>query len=63
MVEWIALNDNPEDMDAESISGNTIVCMVADLTGRTQEEIGKEIVIRREIWKQGREMPVQYLKA
>jgi len=61
MVEWIALNDSPDDLDPESVSRNVIVCMVADLTGRTQEEIGKAIVVQREIWNQGRNMPVQHL--
>lgn len=43
-IAWIALNDEPADMDAESVSGLISVCLLADLMGTSPGYIAKEVI-------------------
>ena len=54
MAEWIAGNDNPDDMEVNSVAESIIVHMAAELTGRTEREVAEVIVTQREIWADGR---------
>ena len=60
-VSWIAYNDDPGDMDPESIRGNTIVKMVEDLSGRSDLEIAEHIVSLRKIRNSLSEGEIQHL--
>ena len=47
-LQWIADNDEPEDMDEESVSGYISTMLIADCTGRTARDLARSIVnIRR----------------
>lgn len=43
-IQWIAENDEPEEMDPEVISGFISVCLLADLFGVTTEKVAKAVV-------------------
>lgn len=48
-IEWVALNDDPSEMDQEVVIETITVGMLADLYGKTTSEISRRIVkIRRE---------------
>lgn len=47
-VEIIALNDEPGDMDVTSVASFTTVGLLADLFGKTTEEVAKDVVRFRE---------------
>lgn len=63
MAEWIANNDNPQEMNVDSIIGTLTVAMAADLTGRTQQEIADRVISHRRIWAQGYGLPVHHIKS
>ena len=48
-AQWIADNDDPSDMDALAIAGTVTVLMVADIFGKSADEIAKHIVTLRAI--------------
>ncbi len=44
-IEWIAMNDEPaETSDAEAIAGLVTVALVADLFGKSPEEIARRVL-------------------
>lgn len=43
-VEWIALNDEAEDMDAESIASFVTTCLVADLWDKDTAVVAADIL-------------------
>ncbi len=43
-VEWIALNDEPGEMDSEVVSGLISTCLLADLFGKDQEKVAADII-------------------
>lgn len=47
-VEWIALNDEPEQLDSEIVSYQTSVCLLADLFDKCQNDVARDIVRYRE---------------
>lgn len=46
---WIAANDNPGEQtdNPESVQGYVTVALVADLYGRTQDEVARDVVRAR----------------
>lgn len=52
-VEWIALNDEPEDFDPESISEYISTSLLAFLFGKDEIEVGRAIVRYREKLDEG----------
>lgn len=46
-IAWIALNDEPTDLNAENVAGYISTIMLADLVGLDQLEIGAEVVKER----------------
>jgi hypothetical protein len=47
-IECIALNDEPEDMDAEHMRGFASVMLLAHLFGKTQEKVARDVVAYRQ---------------
>jgi hypothetical protein len=47
-VAWIALNDEPEDFDIESVSGYVSTLLLAALFGKSEYEVAAAIVLYRE---------------
>lgn len=45
--EWIAFNDEPTDLDVESVSGIISVVFAADIYGKTAKEIAERVVAIR----------------
>ncbi len=43
-IEWIAMNDNPTQMDAEKLTGTISVCLAADIYNRPVIEIAERVV-------------------
>jgi hypothetical protein len=43
-IEWIALNDEPAEVDASEVASLISVCLLADLFGKTTEEVAKAVV-------------------
>lgn len=48
-AQWIALNDDPAEMDVETIAGSLTVVMAADIFNRDADEIARHIVTLRNI--------------
>ncbi len=46
-VEWIALNDEPEDLDPESVAGYISTSLLADLFGKDPLVVAQTIVATR----------------
>lgn len=42
-VEWIAMNDDPEEIDPHLIRQQMSVALLADLFGKTQDEVAMAI--------------------
>ena len=42
-VRWIAYNDNDAELDQSAIEEYVTVALVADLFGRTTEQVGKDV--------------------
>lgn len=49
-VEWIAAEDEPEDLNAEEITGYITVHLVADIFGKEPEAVARAIVRKRKQW-------------
>lgn len=49
-IEWIALNDEPGEMNVEITSEMISVGLIADLFGKTQQEVARQVVKRRKFW-------------
>lgn len=47
-VEWIAWNDEPEDLDPESIAGFISTTLLADLFGKEADVVAADIVRHRQ---------------
>jgi hypothetical protein len=43
-VYWIAMNDNDEDLDEDSISNNITVALIADLFKKSDQEVAKAVL-------------------
>jgi hypothetical protein len=43
-VAWIALNDEPDDLDAESAAEYISTTLLADLFRKDPDEVGRDIV-------------------
>lgn len=46
-VAWIALNDEPEEMDQESVKGYISVLLLADLFGKEPEDVAVDVLSYR----------------
>lgn len=46
-VRWIAIEDEPTDLDEESVSNGITVALVADLFDRSMEQVAKDVVAYR----------------
>lgn len=54
-VEWIAGNDEPEDLDPESVAGYISTTLLADLFGKDPLDVGRAVVRKRkQMVEQGR---------
>lgn len=42
-VRWIAYNDNDAELDQAAIEEYVTVALVADLFGKTTEQVGKDV--------------------
>jgi len=47
-VAWIALNDEPEDLDASNVAGYISTTLLADLFDKDPEKVGEDVVRYRE---------------
>ena len=52
-VFWIAANDDPVEMDPETVGGQISVLLVADIFGLTPENVAQRVT--RERWRMKRE--------
>ncbi len=43
-VAWIALNDEPTDLDPESVDGYVATLLLADLFGKEPREVAEAVV-------------------
>lgn len=43
-VEWIALNDEPTERDPEAVASLISVALLADLFGKTTEDVAKAVL-------------------
>lgn len=43
-VEWIAMNDEPNELDWNEVSGFISVCLLADMFNLSQEKVAIDIV-------------------
>jgi hypothetical protein len=50
-VATIANNDEPEELDADAMSGVASVLVVAVIFGTTQERVASDVVRYRKLWK------------
>lgn len=46
-VEWIAHNDEPDDVDADSVSEYITTSLLADLFDKSCERVARDVVIER----------------
>ena len=46
-VEWIAVEDEPDDLDVDVVSGYLTVHMVADLFGKDTVTVARAVVRKR----------------
>ena len=46
-ISWIAENDEPEDMDVDSVDGYISTLLLADLFGKDPHEVAEKIVAKR----------------
>jgi hypothetical protein len=46
-VDWIAQNDEPEDLDLFNVSGYISTLLLADLFGKSSDDVAAAIVRRR----------------
>lgn len=53
-VEWIVMNDEPEEMDAEVVAEQISVMMVADLFGQTPKHVARKVINRRKAMARAR---------
>lgn len=53
-VEWIALNDEPSEMDPEEVAPLISVALLADLFGKTTAEVAEDVVQWRGLGSKGR---------
>lgn len=47
-VSWIALNDDPDDLDVESVAGYISTSLVADLFDKDPLDVARDVVRYRE---------------
>ena len=47
LINWIAGNDNPVDVDIDTISTNMTVCMVADCYNLTPFAVASDVLEKR----------------
>lgn len=47
-VDWIAMNDEPEDLDPDSVAGYISTLLLADLFGKPASEVAHDIIRVRE---------------
>ncbi len=50
-VEWIAWNDEPEDLDAEVVAEYVSTGLLADLFGKDVDEVARAVVRKRKQWQ------------
>jgi len=43
-IEWIASNDEPEELDVDSVSSYISTMLLADLFGKDPDEVAKAVV-------------------
>lgn len=46
-VEWIAVNDEPMELDLEGVQGYISVLLVADVFGKEAEDVAKDVISLR----------------
>jgi hypothetical protein len=52
--EWIALNDEPDELDPEVVAETISVQLIADIFGRTPEHVGRKVVnLRKSMIRRG----------
>lgn len=47
-VEWIAMNDEPGDLDPKSVAGYISTALIADLFGTPADMLARRIVLIRQ---------------
>lgn len=47
-IEWIAGNDEPEDLDAENVAGYISTTLIADLWRKDPIDVARAVVRKRE---------------
>lgn len=47
-VAWIAVNDEPDERDAEIVAEYVSTALLADLFGKRDSEVGRDVVAYRE---------------
>lgn len=47
-IEWIALNDEPDDRDAENVAGYISTILLSDLFGKDPDDVARDVVRYRE---------------
>lgn len=46
-VEWIALNDEPEEMDVDEVACLVSTCLLADLFGKEERVVAADVIRKR----------------
>lgn len=47
-VAWIALNDEPAELDVATVAGQISTCLLADLFDKDQYRVALDVVVFRE---------------